>query len=398
MLVGTRRHLGVATLTALAALTITATACNAILGSRELYLEETSNDGGTTEGAAVSDNDGTPPADAGPCGVDLSTSLQNCGACGHDCSNGKCSDGICTLVDEIAAPYSLAVRGSAVYVGLTGGLGGLTKCATNGCGSNGATRMSPIDQSINPLRIVVDDTNVYASDTNTDNAGGIVRAAIDGSGFARLAPDGGMPDTRAVAQDSKSIFFATDDAIYSCTKPACAGGIKLVTTTPENPTLIAAAGDGSLFWDQGNRIERCASAASCTAQEFPPFAGDVSDLVIDGNTVFWSTTKGQILSCSVTGCPLPAKVLSTPEMISAIAVQGTTLYWASILRNDAGDPDNDRGTIHTCTMPNCAATTRDLATLQHAPRAIVLDGPSLYWVNEGDQTVHGIGSIAKIPR
>src|SRR5688572_23931949 len=125
------------------ALACLAAACTSLIGVPDLYLDPNAISGSGSEGGAGSETgttDGPPVGEAGAdvvvqCNADLKTDTKNCGACGHDCTDGVCTDGLCILAQDMASPGAMTVRGSSVYVGLHGGTGAIVSCPTSGCAS-----------------------------------------------------------------------------------------------------------------------------------------------------------------------------------------------------------------------------------------------------------------------
>lgn len=390
------------------------TACSALIGTRDLFLveggpgsDETGTDGRTSDSPSGEDG-GADVVVPNPCDADLQIDPKNCGACGHDCTNGRCVGRLCILADDLASPGSLAVR-SSVYVGLLGGNGNMISCPTSGCASAmvGAKSLSGPDAGeIYPWHVVANDTHVYSSDYLSGNEGGLWRAAVAGNEFLKLPPGVNVERGYGSAIDNKAIYWITTGTgnLHYCDLPNCPT-LKSAASVSDGE-LVAVAADGTLVWseNQGYVLMRCASRTACAPTKLADFVGAVNDLVIDGTTAYWGTTGGEVLSCSIAGCANPTKlVMESPSAtIGAVAASGTTLYWSSmVLSADGNSVVDTEGVVKSCTIGKCTrpADIRIIATKQHDPNAMGLDTKSLYWANSGRRGYSdGIGNLVKAPR
>jgi hypothetical protein len=393
------------------------TACAAVIGVPDLFLEEAASGG--DGGADAVGPDAQPvadgqAADVGPtCAADVKTDAKNCGACGHDCTNGHCLDGLCVLAENLKSPGSIALRGGTVYVGLLGGTGDIASCPTNGCASatvalkslGGANAGEPEPY---PWRIAATDTYVYASDYNN---GGVWRAATNGGEFRRLVTPAEAKRAHGIALDENSVVWTIDDgaaSVLSCDLPDCAGGAKTVAPAVYGEVIAVAtqgASKGTLVWanNGGGELFKCPSRIGCAPAKLVvgDWQGRVDDLTIDGETVYWGTNLGEIFSCAVAGCANPTKILTeAPKaFIAAIAVRGTSLYWSSMPAEATGDNGLDgAGVVKKCTLPKCG-DVQTIATKQKDPTAMTLDDRSVYWANGGRLGyTDGVGILVKAPR
>ena len=396
------------------ALALAAGACTTVLGVRDIFLDESlgppGGEGGTEGGNP--DGGGT---DGGAdvvvtCQADLKTDLANCGACRHACTNGVCQEGLCILAQDLPSPRGV-VAGAQVYVALVGGVGSIVSCPTSGCASAtvGAKTLTLDAGDPYPYGIAANDMYVFAADYSSFNKGGVRRVLTSGGDFRKLpaAPD--LERSYDVAIDKTSVYWTTTGspgAIHWCNLPDCANGLQTATAAASEPELIAVAADGSIVWsdNSGSTLKRCAGKQACTPQLLvPDFKGSVNGLVIDGTTVYWGTTLGEVLSCAVAGCANPTKlVLEAPvSTIGAVAVAGTSLYWSSMPFAPTGNTVLEaEGQVKACTMPKCSgADVRIIATKQHDPGSMAVDATSLYWTNSGKRGfTDGIGNLVKAPR
>lgn len=398
------------------ALAMLLSACSNLIGVRDIFLEEGTGPIGAEGGVdGPTGADGPIATDGGDgsvvtCNADLQKDPKNCGACDHDCSNGVCNAGLCTLAETLRSPNTIAVRGGSVYLGLLGGTGAIVSCPTSGCASAtvGTKNLTVDAGDPYPWRIAVTDTHVWASDYLSGNKGGVRRVLAGGGDFQKF-PAGDLERSYGIAVDQTSVYWTTEGspgAVHWCDLPACANGLQVAAPTTSAAELIAVAADGTIVWADGagGVLRRCATKVGCTPADLvPDFNGVVTDLTIEGTTVYWGTTFGEVLSCATSGCANPTKVAVEPtrSVIGAVAVSGSSLFWSAMPFADGGNSVvQEEGVIRTCTMPKCSgADVRTLATKQKDPSAMAVDARSIYWSNSGKRGFSdGIGNLLKAPR
>ena len=400
------------------AITVVLGACASLIGVKEIFLDENGGPGGGEGGLEGASLDGPIGSEGGDARIpfdctkiDLQTDVKHCGACEHDCSNGVCGFGLCTLAIDMKSPGSVAVRGDSVYVGTHGGVGATMRCPKNGCAS---AMVGPVNLSADavdpyPWRIVVNDTHVWASDYSSSNKGGVRRVPLAGNEFRKFPAGVMLERSYGVAIDNTAVYWTTDGtpgAVHWCSLPDCANGLQTAAVIGFGGELISVAANGTIVWAEngGGVLKRCASKAACTPELLvPDFQGVVNDLTIDGSTVYWGTNLGEIFSCATAGCANVTKiVLEEPKAtIGAIAVAGSALYWSSMeFQPDGNNVYENEGKIKTCTMPKCTgADIKTIATSQKDPSTMTLDAQSVYWANSGRRGyIDGIGNLLKAAR
>jgi hypothetical protein len=397
--------------------------CAAIIGVPDLTLEETpaqekldgsSVDGSSSMGDGSTTDGSTAQADGSPnvgCNADLKTDKRHCGACGHDCTNGTCKDGLCTLTSDLEAPEAIALTDDTVYIGLSGDrdLQGVLRCPKTGCASPtvGAEHVSPADAGyLEVLGLVTWQQHVFATDYYGYNSGKVWRMELDGGGFTQVPPSS-APQQRSygVAIDPTHLYWVESyepGAIYDCELPDCATAhpIRTQLTTPE---LIAVAPDKRLVYTDngGHELWTCPSKDDCASPQKVSTSYYINGVVIDGGTVYWAAWS-TVYSCSLSPvCANPTTVVDEPgSVVTALAVSSGRIWYSSVLVNDAEVAIDDEGSIKTCTIDGCTgAGARVIATKQKAPQALILDDKSVYWANAGKRhNTGGIGTVVKAPR
>jgi len=396
------------------------TGCAGLIGVPDLTFDENAEAGSnnpdgqasSSSGDVITSGDGPNGDTSTPtCNADLKTDKANCGACGHDCTNGLCADGICTLLENTYGAEAIAVQGDTVYLGFLGDSNpaGIVSCPTNGCASAtvAAKPLLPPAQSVTIERIAVNATHLYAS--NYYDPGNPLRIALsstDGGSFP--FPHTAGTRSYGLALDSTTLYWTENEStggVYQCPIPDCTGGFKKIADA-SNPELVVVAADGAVIFsdDNGYTIKKCASKANCPAPVTVPNhpGAYVNDFKIDNNILYWAG-RYEVLSCALSPlCANPTTIVPevTNDVITAIAVSGPTVYWSVVTySNDAGSFLNDEGVIKTCQIANCGPTTKVIATKQKAPSQMALDAKSLYWTNNAHRGfVDGKGSVAKAPR
>lgn len=389
------------------------TGCAGLLGVPDLTFDEGADqgkpdgavgeDGGDGEAA---DADGAPGAiDGSPpvtCNADLKSDPQHCGACGHDCANGQCKDGLCILTPELDGPAGLAIRDDELFIGLIGGdLGGVLRCATNGCFGTALApqRISGDAGYVQVYKMAVVPPYVFAADYY---GGGLWRSAINGGGALRLPAGAQPPKERSygVATDGTTLYWTESaGAVHYCSPPDCASPGTL--TSASDPWHIEVASSGEVVFTAGSgyELKACppASKGACSPAALPN-AGYIHDLTMDGTTAYWSSGS-KILSCAPS-CKDATTVVEDDAPILALAVSGSSVYWTTIPFDAADEPLENESKVKSCTIGACTgAGVRLIAEHQNAPNAIVVDAQSVYWANTGSYNrIDGRGAVVKAPR
>ncbi|MBL8611706.1 MAG: hypothetical protein JNL38_30465 [Myxococcales bacterium] len=141
---------------------------------------------------------------------------------------------------------------------------------------------------------------------------------------------------------------------HDCLEGACDRGVCqpfVVTTSPSPPTLLAVDEAGNVFFASVDGTIRRCTVPRCDAPtvvtRLPLEAGSIypSGMVARGGVVYVAEqASGTIFMCAATGCAAPSVLVSGFNTIFGLAVDDTSIYFASILGSF----------VARCALPACA--------------------------------------------
>jgi hypothetical protein len=170
----------------------------------------------------------------------------------------------------------------------------------------------------------------------------------------------------ALATDGKSLYFS-----YTTDEYTDAG-------TPYTASVVA-----SVPIDGGTPV----SLAS----------GNATAIAVDASHVYWTDTAQSVMSAPIGGGV--ASTLASGQLNAiAIAVDATSVYWANGgTTNSTGPYPVSNGDGAIVSVPIGGGPPQTLASGQSSPTCIAVDGTSVYWGNQGDQSPTGNGAVLKVP-
>jgi hypothetical protein len=357
----------------------------------------------------------------------VKSGLQNCGACGHDCSH----------LANVSGPVSCSASGQCSF-SLSSCAPGWTHCSGNpdqGCETN-VTTASNCGGCGNACPIAtplcLDAAAGYACapcsaptpnacsgscvDVTSDqkNCGSCAHDCLGGACHAGLC----QPITLASGLDTPTVITVGPAGVYWATNPppdAGAGSIMtcgidggavttLATQTgvPGSPAVTAT----EVYWTNESLGVLTCPLAGCAGQTpfvFAPLAA--KGLAIDATNVYWiQETPAAGYSCPLGGCPAAGDggvntkaLFFGPASANAknIAVDSKNIYWC-------GDQ------VYECPLTGCpvdadggyAETVLSTAgALGYAPAVgISVDAANVYWGNTNALWACAIGGCANTPR
>jgi hypothetical protein len=347
-------------------------ACNAILGIEETRVAPSGDAGLVCTEPTETDCSGT-------C-VDTTGDAANCGACGHDCGGGTCSEGKCQavpLAEAVDGPFSLAVTPSGEQVFWMTSIG-VFRCPIAGCGAAKPTRIAEAGVAFTGTRnrlVATNDEVFWPGRTNMDvlfscpTAGCIMQVPTVKTGHtldlprtltmagtailvaqkfqATLCQQAGgcaavscaTSDSMqsAVADDEKVYWLETTDpaGLYSCPR----GGGANTRMTQESGRVVKLQGDVLYVLRQfGDSIYRCGKAG-CSGAGTPLVTGQAmaSSMTVDSDGIYWTipgadaTATGELRTCPLAGCPASGPIVLATGLArpTDVTVQGKDVLWVN---------------------------------------------------------------------
>jgi len=295
--------------------------------------------------------------------VDLQVTAKHCGACGHDCENGKCEAGACkpgVFAKEQDGAFAMTSDDANLYW-TNGGSGSVMKAPKTG---GAALELAKAQKK--PQGIALDATGVYW--TQNDAEGAVMEIAkAGGSTPVKIADD---KNTLGIAVDVTSVYFtATGGRIV---KAPLSGAALPSDLAKDQPTPVAmAATSNDLYWlNQGSgsdgALMKLGLASGGTPTAFASGLQKPTAFVID-TTDIYIASKGGILKIAVASGSTPTTLAPAGGTPGGIAVDANDVFWT----NPA------EGTVLRVAKKGGAPTT--VASGQASPTAIVVDAKAIWW-------------------
>jgi hypothetical protein len=310
--------------------------------------------------------------------VDLDTSPDDCGACGHGCLGGECLEGRCQPVQVAEMPNlvgSIALDSEYVYwmdldsvwrVSKTGGSVQLLDHDVIGVAAQGG--------------LAVYDGHVYWG--RSIEGGSIIRADVDGSNVqAFMGKTGGVHTVLAV----DDMLYWNEDipevgtTVFSM-PIAGAAAPDTVVSGVETFWQFTMAG-GCLYYATSNTLMR-----SCGGSPQPVYTGAESVYLTpygssDDTYLYFGSDGEGVMRLLLEDASSPDRLAQSAKIKSAI-VYNDTVYYID------GDPPD----VPACTsywgiysIPKTGGTPTELVgPPTQCPRNLAADAEALYWANTDD--------------
>jgi hypothetical protein len=220
--------------------------------------------------------------------------------------------------------------------------------------------------------------------------------ASSGGSLLQLAP---ASSPSAIAVDSTSVYW-TDSAAGSVSKEPVGGAVPLVLAQGECGAFAVAVDTTNVYWatrctvlDGGAtspygavRKMPVGGGSPDTLASWPPF--EPTAMAVDGTSVYWASADGTLRKVPIGG-GTPAILTVGPPYPSHIALDATSLYWIG-----------SAGSMHpwvvpVMRVPLSGGTPATLASIQDlTPTGFAVDGQNVYLTgDDADQ----VGVLMSIP-
>ena len=245
-----------------------------------------------------------------------------------------------------------------------------------------------------PYAIAVDDSNVYwtnyddqyAPGGGSGTSGTVMKVPLTGGTPVALAT--GLSGPTAIAIDASNVYFANSVGGTLKSVPIAGGSVTTLATL-QTPYGIAVE-SGVVYWTNytgttGPNGNSYASVMSVAATGGTPKTLTTSTdavgaygIAVNAATIFFTAqnntgTATQVESIPLAGSTSPTILASAQQQATAIAVDGTNVYWT----------DNDPNTGSVSSIPQTGGTPLVLATKSDTALGIAVDPSGLYYTASG---------------
>jgi sugar lactone lactonase YvrE len=234
-----------------------------------------------------------------------------------------------------------------------------------------------------PAYVAVDATQVYWTNVNS---GQIMKAGKDGGAVTELANGQTVPFSIAVG--AAGVFWTNTVSPGSVNRVAKEGGPVTVVAANEDGPRGLTLDEGHVYWGNQGTTDGTVKRALFDGSGVEVLSGQqatIRDMVLLGDHVYWAATDAGNLAGTLAtgGAGLDLVVTGQPNP-HGVATDGVALYFTT---------HTDTGTV-VRVVPGGAPTV--LASMQGAPRSVVVDDRTVYWTNEDDGKVQStpIASLA----
>lgn len=337
--------------------------------------------------------------DENGCEVDLEKTPTSCGACGHACSTGKCTNGSCRAVTSVAtglaSPAGIALTNDDVWWAATGSIADPTRGSLQHAPKNGGAIVTVSNGATTGGVLTYSDAIAWSSPSlavDGGATGSIALAPLDG-GASQVIANGQMPVGGLASAGSTIAWLGSDGTngqLFSWNEDA---GVSALTSmsvpTPllGYPTSSITQLGSNTFWIEGDpasqqSVLREFISADGGARNAVPLATAVTT---DGNVVFAivpTQTGFEVRSLAADGTAFaPLDVTTATGRALGAAVDASNVYFTSF----------DKGEVWR--VSRAGGDSELVAGGQDGPLGIATDDTAIFWASAGTGT--NAGSVTR---
>jgi hypothetical protein len=263
--------------------------------------------------------------DTNGCETSLGDDPKNCGACGHDCEGGACTDGVCQPFALVGGEGTCnQIRLTATDVFWTALGKGVDGCPKTGCGGIGASFLPLSTDGFG-----IGGSSVYAENSGT---GDLFSCTIAGCAGQPTLLGSGLGDVHSIATDATAIYLANGGSVLACPLAGCPSGATPLASSQSNAdNLVVAA--GFLYWSEAfspGRIWRYPiGPASQPAQKLLDNVSGPTNLVVDDTKIFFNQSSdgaGTVYYIPIAGAAAATTLTTVSTFIRALAGDATSVF------------------------------------------------------------------------
>ncbi len=316
---------------------------------------QTGNDGGVVDAAGA---DGSitckaPLVACGPVCVEVVTSGDNCGRCGHSCGGAKCSDGICqpqVIRAGLPANINVAVGKGGVF--FTHGLS-VETCPLTGCVVAPVKVATFVNYEPGPPIAVGEDAVLFrgAPDQNTIRPNAY-HCPVSGVCTLKSIDADGFGDISSIAAFKSEAYTWTSRALNhhsGCDKTGCASKEALLTIGSPGSERLFVDATGAYYIDAAGALHGCPVSGACTPSTIATGLGTALGMQSAGGKLYVAlpgdgANRGSIRVCNATSCEAAAFSNRPLGNVSSFAVDARGVYWFT-----------DGTDLRACPIAGCGA-------------------------------------------
>lgn len=386
--------------------------CSALIGVRDIYLDENAEGGVLPDGGRSDAPVGTDGSsgDGATCTADVRTDPMNCGRCGRDCLGGACKDGACepiVLASNLTNPSSALPTATSLIV-TTYGDGRILEVSKMPGGTPREIRTG----EKSPWGVFIDGTTLYWANADyayngTDPArkGGVWKCTLPACTDPKLVTPGDDAMNPAVA--GGTVYFAENNN-SAVTAAQTDGGARRELTSASNPHSIALDATHLYYTASQASFYRLLLADGGSETVGPQGYYAPGGIFLDAERFYYTYTDdknqvpgaGHVVSFRKQNAQDKIEYGGDNVVPRGIVADDRYVYWANSGTFDevSGAPSHFDGEIRACPKAGCAPTGPIvLAKGLGRPWEMNQDERAIYVCVYGNYAQAG-GSVLKIPK